>query len=287
NMLKLIKILLILFLLFVKNNLQAQNIGDWGSVLSGKISEINKFKIWNGTSFNINASGNIPSTANLYLNNDIILDQDFTCKNLIIVSNKTSFGNQIVTIDVTGNVEVRLGASFDMSNASGNKVHQINLKGNITVASGATLDMSKTSNSTDNVCNITFNDETKDQFITSSGSIQLNSVTVIKTMGTKKVVCNPNPNLIGIITITSGAWEQYAGQAKFLTASNWTIPTNGAVYIKGTAFINHFFSNTITVSGILSLESSVTSTFSSMLLSMNVRDINVSGPSGVFFINSG
>jgi len=106
-------------------------------------------------------------------------------------------------------------------------------------------------------------------------------------MGTKKVVCNPNPNLIGIITITSGAWEQYAGQAKFLTASNWTIPANGAVYIKGTAFINHFYSNTITVSGILSLESNATSTFASPTTSMNVRDINVSGPSGVFFINSG
>lgn len=275
-------------LIFISsNNLFAQNIGDWGSISSGKISEINKFKTWNGTSFSNNASGSIPVSANVYILHDINLDQNFSCKNLIVRSNKTSFENQSITINIDGNIEIQASAVFDMSNAGGNRIHQINLKGNISVAAGATFDLSKTSSSTQDVVDITFNDVTKDQFISSSGTLQLNNVTVVKNDISKKVVCNPNPNLLGIITVTTGGWEQFNGQAKFITSSSWTIAEKAAIYIKGSAFISHYYSNTITVSGILSLNSTALSTFSTSALSMNVRDINVSAPSGNFILNSG
>lgn len=237
---KVTKIFPLVFILLLATSTQlfSQSIGDYGSVGKGFWSQKNNWRIWNGSEFKTKADNPPGIGDNVFIYDDIDLDDNVTVRSLQIISKTLSFkdGGGTYTLNITENLSIGAGASFDMSSMKRNKVNNLLIGGNLTIGNNAIFDMQNAANS-GRIANVTFTG-TSNQIVTTSGTpatIRFSNITVDKGSDTTSTVdLNINPNLLGNVTLNNGTLITRAGS---IPLANTSISASSRLIVAGTSSV--------------------------------------------------
>jgi hypothetical protein len=233
-------LLIVLFFSFWASTiLPAQSIGDYGTVNNGNWSQTNRWRIWDGNGWNTNASSSPSGNDRVFINHNISIRHDVTIKSITITNGNLTISHASGphTIEVTENLLIKTGASFDMSGLNSNRTNTLTIGGNITVENGAIFDMQNGNNS-GQICNVIFSGTQSPQFVSSTGTpttIRFRNIEVNKgTDTTKTLDFSANPTLLGTLTLTNGTLITRAGT---IPLSNTTLPLSTKLIVAGTSSV--------------------------------------------------
>ena len=147
-------------------------------------------------------------------------------------------------VTITGNLNIAVGGTFIVQ-STGTFTNTMSVGGNIT--NNGTLDMSRNSSTT--ICNVTFNG-TGEQTLSGTTPVltRFRGITLSKSTKDDKVKSTIDTQFggSGLLLLTKGTWEQYAGNLINLSGNQTLGSADGVLLIDGTGGFTNYNGTTYT-----------------------------------------
>jgi len=250
-------VLILISCLYI-HEVNAQQVGDFGTVSSGYWSDNSNWRTWDGNGFNTNPNRVPSANDNVFIRHDVVrIDGNYATKNLTINSNAyltySNFGNY--TLTVNGDLTLQSNSEFSVTNLFINRTEQLVLMGSLIVGNSAIFDM-QDGNNTSRICNVTFSATSGNQKIQNIGTpsrFRFRNITVNNggSYTASSVDNHSNISILGTFTLTAGTWIQRTGT---ISNTSSTIGNNVRMIARDSGTIILATASSLNIDGALTVD---------------------------------